>query len=68
MPFENAEFGIQVKITPNGLLHIERGDDVSNHALLDALEPYVKNKSEIRNFLLQWEGREVLLGMGDLCG
>ncbi|MFA6088602.1 MAG: hypothetical protein WC755_01945 [Candidatus Woesearchaeota archaeon] len=57
-----------LKINSDGNLIIERGTISENKDILEVLSPHIDDENELKNFLLQLEGRKVLLGDSNLCG
>jgi hypothetical protein len=57
-----------LKILENGEILVERQDDKTNDVIFETFKNSTKNSEELKNFLFQWQEREVLAGDAGLCG
>ena len=57
-----------IKINKSGELIIERGTNSENKDILDVLSSHITDKQELKNFLMQWQDRQIIYGNSGLCG
>lgn len=64
----SKRFEYSIVIRADGSFFIKRDEKETNDVIIDVLEDIVKDPKELKDFMSQWQDREIFFGDRTLCG